>query len=154
MTDQFQKIDRLKTRPFTEVVELPVNGERVTNPRISSQGMYLAVNRRDPHDHEEIVVYDLQTLNVISRVRRMPSDHNMSWSPDGAKLYFTQAVKKDSYNFYQDIYALNIDTQAVERVTNDLRTKDIDVSSDGSRIVFVKTEAGIQNLAVLNPGKK
>jgi Tol biopolymer transport system component len=149
MTDQFQKIDRLKTRPFTEVVELPVNGERVTNPRISSQGMYLAVNRRDPHDHEEIVVYDLQTLNVISRVRRMPSDHNMSWSPDGTRLYFTQAVKKDSYNFYQDIYVLNIDTQAVERVTNDLRTKDIDVSSDGSRIVFVKTEAGIQNLAVL-----
>ena len=148
-TDQFKKIEQLKARAFTEVVEMPVHGERITNPRVSPQGRYIAVNRRDPHDHEEIVIYDLMTFDEICRVRRMPSDHSLSWSSDGLRLYFTQADKKDSYNLYQDIYVLNIDTQSVDRVTHDLRTRDIDVSPDGSRIVFVKTEAGIQNVAVL-----
>ena len=149
LKEQIQKIEQLKTRPFTDVINLPFNGERMTNARVSPKGKYLAVNRLDPHDHAAIIIYDLKTFDEIFRVRRLPSDRNLSWSTDGLRLYFTQAAKKDSYNLYQDIYVLNIETQAVERITHNLRTKDIDVSPDGSRIVFVKTETGRQNLAVL-----
>jgi Tol biopolymer transport system component len=149
MIEQTHKIEVLKARDFTEVIELPVTGERITNPRVSPLGRYLAVNRRDPHDHETIVIYDFNTFDEISRVRRMPSDHSLSWSPDGRRLYFTQAAKKNSYNLYQDMYVFNIKTKSVEQITSNLRAKDIDISPEGSRIVFVKTETGRQNIAVL-----
>ncbi len=149
MAEQIQKINMLKFEAFTEVIDLPVTGERLTHPRVSPQGRYLAINRRDPNDHETIVIYDIQTFDEVSRVRKMPSDHGISWSPDGKRLYFTQAARKNSYDMYQDMYAFNIETESLEQVTSNIRAKEIDVSPDGRRIVFVKTETGRQHIAVL-----
>jgi hypothetical protein len=150
MTVQAQNIEKLMTSAFTDVITLPVTGERMTHPRISPQGRYLAVNRRDPHDHEAIIIYDLETFDIVFTINRLPSDRSLSWSSDGLRLFFTQALKKDSYNLYQDIFVFNVETDSVKQVTNNERTKDIDVSPDGSRIVFVKTEAGRQNISVLS----
>ena len=46
--EQHKKIDVLKTRPLTQYAKTPIKGELLTNPRISPDGVYLAVNRKDP----------------------------------------------------------------------------------------------------------
>ncbi|MBI4683023.1 MAG: PD40 domain-containing protein [Nitrospirae bacterium] len=149
---QREKIDVLKARPLTEYGRVPIKGELLTNPRMSPNGLYLAVNRRDPHYHEEIVVLDSGTYKELATIRRFPSDHSLSWSPDGRKLYFTQAEMKKSYNLYQDIYSYDLDNRSVKRITKNTRAKDVDVSPDGKKIVFVKTGTGKQNIAVLENG--
>lgn len=146
---QLEKIKGLNTQPVTEYNKIPVQGEQVTNPRISPDGRYLAANRNDPHFHEEIVVIDAETHEEIATIRRFPSDHSISWAPDSSHLYFTQAELKNSYNLYQDIYSYNIETRSIKRLTKNIRAKDVDVSPDGKRIVFVKVEAGSQNIALL-----
>lgn len=151
-TEQYEKIKLLNTQPVTGYQKLSIRGENITNPRISPDGKYLAVNRRDPHSHEEIVILDSGTLEELSTVRRFPSDHSLSWSPDSRKIYFTQAVMKNSYNLYQDIYSYDIDDRSVERITKNIRARDVDVSPDGKKLVFVKTGTGKQNIAVLENG--
>ena len=144
-----KNIERLNSEPLTEFNKIPLKGERLTNPRTSPDGRYIAVNRRDPHFHEDILIVDAKTYEEVSAVRRLPSDHSISWSPDSRKIYFTQADIKNSYNFYQDIYSYGLDDKSIKRITRDMRAKDIDVSPDGRNIVFVKVEAGRQNIAVL-----
>ncbi len=148
-TEQNEKIKLLNTQPVTKYQKLPIKGENITNPRISPGGKYIAVNRRDPHSHEEIVILDAGTFEELSTVRRFPSDHSLSWSPDGKKLYFTQAELKNSYNLYQDIYSFNLDDHSVKRITKNIRAKDVDVSPDGKRTVFIKIGTGKQNIAFL-----
>ncbi len=145
--EQTNKVQQLNIRPLTAFTRIPVRGENVTNPRLSPDGRYLAVNRRDPHDHEEIVILNAETREELHRVRRFPSDHGLSWSPDSAHLYFTQAERRNSYNLYQDIYSYSLEKRSVRRITENARAKDIDISSDGKLIVFVKVRAGRQNIA-------
>lgn len=148
-TEQYEKIKLLNTQPVTKYQKLPIRGEMITNPRISPDGKYLAVNRRDPDSHEEIVILDPVTFEELSAIRRFPSDHSLAWSPDGRKLYFTQAEMKNSYNLYQDIYSYDTEERSLERITKDIRAKDVDASPDGEKIVFVKTGTGRQNIAVM-----
>ncbi|MBI5739404.1 MAG: PD40 domain-containing protein [Nitrospirae bacterium] len=148
--DQDKKIRQLKARPLTEYTRLEIEGERTTNPRLSPDGRYLAVNRKDPHRHEEIAVIDRVTLKEVYTVRKLPSDSGLSWSHDSRKIYFTQADLVNTYNLYQDIYSYDLSERSVKRITKGLRAKDIDVSPDGRRIVFVKVETGRQNIAVMD----
>jgi len=149
-TEQYEKIKLLNSQPVTGYRRLSIKGEKITNPRISPDGKYLAVNRRDPHSHEEIVVLDADSLEEVSTVRRFPSDHSLSWSPDSRKLYFTQARMKNSYNLYQDIYSYDVEDRSEERITKNIRAKDADASPDGKKLVFVKAETGKQSIAVLD----
>ncbi|MBI4848183.1 MAG: PD40 domain-containing protein [Nitrospirae bacterium] len=148
--DQNKKIQELNARPLTNYTKLKIEGERVTNARLSPDGRYLAINRKDPHQHEEIVIVETATLKEVAAVRRFPSDSNLSWSPDGQKLYFTQAELRNVYNLYQDIYSYDLAMRAVSRITENLRAKDVDVSSDSKQIAFVKVETGRQNISVLD----
>ncbi len=152
--EQTRKIQYLRSMPLTEFIALPLDGEILTNPRFSPDGRYIAVNRRDPHSHEAVVIFDTDNHKEISTIRRLPSDHGISWSPDGQRLYFTQADLRGGFNLYQDIYSYDLADGSVERLTESLRAKDIDVSPDGRYIVFVKVEASRQSLVVLSLNKK
>ena len=148
-TEQDEKINLLTTQPVTEYQKLPIRGEKITNLRVSPDGKYLAVNRRDPHSHEEIVILDADTMEEVSAVRRFPSDHSISWSPDGRRLYFTQAEVRNSYNVYQDIFSYSIDNRRIRSLTKDIRAKDVDASPDGRQLAFIKVETERQNIALL-----
>jgi len=147
--DQYEKIRELNARPTTNYRQLKIEGERVTNPRLSPDSRYLAANRKDPHRHEEIVIVDTADLTEVAAIRRLPSDSNLSWSPDGQKLYFTQAELRNVYNLYQDIYSYDLANRSVSRVTKNLRAKDADVSPDGKQIAFIKVETGRQDISVM-----
>jgi Tol biopolymer transport system component len=147
--EQDEKIKLLNTQPVTAYQKLPVRGEKITNLRVSPDGKYLAVNRRDPHSHEEIVILDADTMEEVSTVRRFPSDHSMSWAPDSRSLYFTQAEVRNSYNVYQDIFSYSIDNRRTRSLTRDIRAKDVDASPDGRQLAFVKVETDRQNIALL-----
>ncbi|MEN8263178.1 MAG: peptidase S9 [Nitrospirota bacterium] len=153
-SEQRKKVEHLKSQPLTLFDRMPLSGEVLTNPRVSPDGRYLAFNRRDPHQHEEIVIFDKSASREIDTIRRFPSDHKMSWSPDSQTLYFTQADAKGSYNLYQDIFRYDLASGSVSRLTKDARAKEIDVSPDGKSIVFVKVKSGRQDIAVLSIGDR
>ncbi|MFH1147185.1 MAG: peptidase S9 [Pseudomonadota bacterium] len=146
--DQSRKIEILDSASVTDCRVLPVEGEILTNPRMSPDNRFLAVSRKDPNVHEAILVLDTDTLRPIETIEKLPSDHNMAWSPDSKRIFFTQGDLRGGFNLYQDIYEYGLENRSLKRISTNLRAKDVDVSPDGLFLVFVKVGATTQGLAV------
>ncbi|MFQ5901855.1 MAG: TolB family protein, partial [Thermodesulfobacteriota bacterium] len=152
--EQSEKIELLKKIPFTPYKIFNDRGETLTNPRYSPDGDLIAFNKRDPHEHETIVIVDSNSGRKVRTIRRLPSDHNITWSKEGDKICFTQAELHKGFNLYQDIYCYDLINNKQKRLTKGLRANAPDLSPDGSTFVFVKTERGTQNLAFLKADEK
>lgn len=148
--EQSEKLEALKKTPLTPFRILPIKGEILTNPRYSPDNTLLAFNRADPHEHEAIVITDKNGQYQGEFIRRLPSDHNITWSPDSKMIYFTQAEIYNGFNLYQDIYCYDIRNKKQKQLTRGLRAKDPDLSPDGKILAFIRTDRGSQNLALIN----
>lgn len=135
--------------PFTAFKRLNLEGEAITNPRYSPDGRFITVNVRDPHKHQAIMIADRDGKNATEVVRRLPSDHSISWSPDGGQIYFSQAEIIREYNIYQDLYSYDLVKRRLTRLTHGLRIKEPDITPDGKRFAVIKVDNGNQNLALL-----
>lgn len=148
--EQSEKLETLKKTPLTSAGTLPLKGEILTNPRYSPDNTLLAFNRADPHEHEAIVITDKNGRSYGEFIRRLPSDHNISWSPDSKMIYYSQAELLNGFNLYQDIYCYDLKNKKQKQLTKGLRAKDPDLSPDGKILSFIKTDRGSQNLALIN----
>lgn len=149
--EEGRRIEILKQAPFTPIKMLGLEGEVLTNPRYSPDGSLIAFNRRDPHGHEAIMIAGSDGGGAREVVRRLPSDHTICWSPDGRRLYFSQAEVNRGFNIYQDLYAYDLKDRGLKRLTSGLRVKEPDISHDGKSFAVITNERGSQNLALLEP---
>lgn len=152
--DQSEKIRLLKAMPLTLFEMLEIKGERITNPRFSRDGRLLAVNRRDPHGHEGIAIVrweeTIASTGSLPLIRRLPSDHNITWSPASDRICFTQGELHKGYNLYQDLYCYDIEKNELKRLTDNIRLKGPDISPDGETFAVVKVETKGQNMVLLD----
>lgn len=74
----------------------------------------------------------------------------MSLSRDGKTIAFDMTGATESSNFINDLYALNLETGKIQRLTTNLRAKDPSWSPDGSQIAFIRNNPPNYNLAILN----
>lgn len=147
--EQSQRIAALGAVPFTPLQTVSKSGEQLTNPRFSPDSSRIAFTRHDPHDHATLVITDASGA-VQAKVRRAYSDGSVCWSPDGSRLYFTQAEINNGFNTFQDLYAYDVARDAVTRLTTGQRLGDVDISPDGSRFAAVVSARGSQNLVLLD----
>ncbi len=147
--EQSKKIELLKQSPLTNLIILNTGGEKLGNPRFSPDNNFIALNKRDPHEHESIIIVDKTGRQSGEVIRRLPSDHNITWSKDGGQICFTQAEIQGGFNLYQDIYCYIIKDNDLKRITKGLRAKDADLSPDNKTFAFIKVERGVQNLAFI-----
>jgi WD40 repeat protein len=79
-----------------------------------------------------------------------PGVHSaVSWSPDGAKLFYARATRDNPHWSYQfDLYVYDLVKEKETRVTFGRRAISPAVSPDGSTIAFVVNSDGTSNLAV------
>ena len=148
--EEKKRIEILSQAPFTPLKTLNIEGELLTNPRYSPDGSMIAFNKRDPHGHEAIMIAERDGGGARETVRRLASDHSISWSPDGIHIYFSQAEINRGFNIYHDLYSYDIKREKLKRLTYGLRIKEPDVSPDGKRIAVIVSERGSQNLAILD----
>ena len=147
--EQRAHIEALAKKPFSAVEVISRNGENLTNPRYSPDGTMIAYTKRDPHEHTKLVVMTKEG-KVIREVRRTISDGNMCWSADGNTIYFTQAEIIRGFNVYEDLYAYDMRSGSVKRLTDGRRIKDAEISPDGKHFAAVVSNRGSQNLALWN----
>ncbi len=146
-TEQEKAISTLRRQPFTETRLLGQAAAGETAPRISPDGMKVAFNRNDRHQHPIVVISDRKG-KTIREFRRQLSDGGLSWSADNRLLYYSQA-EIHRMSVYQDIYVYDLEKDKVTRLTRGLRAGEPDISPDGRQLVAVITGRGNQNLALL-----
>jgi dipeptidyl aminopeptidase/acylaminoacyl peptidase len=145
-----EQIAILEKYPLTPFRLLREDGENLTAPRFSPDGALIAYNRHDPHGHTEVIVTDRDGREVKARVRRLLSDDGISWAPDGSRLYFSQAEINRGFDVYEDLYAYDLRTDRLERLTRGLRVREPEISPDQSTFALVVSNRGSQNLALLD----
>lgn len=110
----------------------------------------------------DIYTYDLTTKELKNLTNDIFSDSDPSWAPDGRKIYFvsdrrgnTDAKKLPAnfkisrFNYSRlDIYAVDIQTLQIERVTNFPNSDETNpvLSPDGTKLLYVSDRNGIGNI--------
>ena len=154
--EQEERIAALEATPFTPTRILAAEGEQLTHPRFSPDGKWIAFHLRDPHRHEAIGIMATDGSGRRDGIRRLDSDRSLAWSPDGRTLYYTQAdVMGFNYNYYQDLYAHDLESGKERRLTRGMRVGDPDPSPDGKSFAVVLSGRGSRNLSILRrkPGE-
>ncbi|HHL39576.1 MAG TPA: peptidase S9 [Deltaproteobacteria bacterium] len=149
---QRRRIREIRARGLTPVSALPPDGEALLHPRFSPDGAQLAYTRRDPHEHDYVMVAGFDGANPRRAARLLPSDGAVSWSPDGERIYFSQAEIVAGFDVYQDLWSVEVASARTRRLTRGQRLKECDVSPDGRLFACVVTSRGSQNLALVRPG--
>ena len=155
--EQAARVETLSGKPFTPLTAFYDAGENLTNPRFSPDGSRVAFTRRDPHEHASLVVTDASGKEVVAQIRRQYSDGSISWSPDGKTVYFTQAEVESGFNVFQDLYACDLESGKVRRLTKGERVGGVQAAPDGKRFAAVVSARGSQNLAIMEsaaPGEE
>jgi len=148
--EQEGRIAALEATSLTPTRILAEEGEQPTHPRFSPDGKRIAFHLRDPHRHEAIVVIGVDGSGRREVVRRLPSDQSLAWSPDGRTLYYTQAgFMGFNFNYYQDLYAHDLESGKERRLTRGLRVSEPDPSPDGTSFAVVLSRRGSRNLSIL-----
>ncbi len=148
--EESKRIATLSAQPFTPLRTVSNQGELLTNPRFSPDGNRIAFTRHDPHNHSSTVITDKSGSVVMAEFRRTSSDDSVCWSPDGSRLFFTQAEINSGFNVYQDVYAFDIARSSVTRLTRGQRLGEVDLSPDGKLFAAIVSARGSQNLALIN----
>ncbi len=75
----------------------------------------------------------------------------ISWSPDGKKLYYSRIAKNNPhFSSLSDIYVYDLEKEEETRLTFGVRAMTPSVAPDGKKLAFVVGKDGASNLAVLN----
>ena len=102
------------------------------SPSWSPDGQLLAfASARDGND--EIYVMRADGTGPRRLTTNPEPDSSPSWSPDGKRIMFTRGRSREDAH---DLYVMNVEGTAVERLTRDGESGDGSWSPNGQRIVF------------------
>lgn len=121
-------------------------------PIWSPDGNKFAFVSNRGHDYlsqSSLYIHDI-TAGTIERIKGGVSS-SLSWSPDGEKIVYTRKSKPNKYgSHFDDIYMYDLDKKKERPITRNFRAQHPDWSPDGSKLLFVTTKDGTQNIVVLD----
>jgi Tol biopolymer transport system component len=127
---------------------------------------FVAVENEMPN----IYLYDVAAKKLSKLTKDIFTENLPTWSPDGKNLFFVSDragilstnVSSATYSIWDhdtrssDVYALNLATKKIERLTNDsfVRKVGLAISADAKKLLIVSDRNGITNLYEWNVASK
>ncbi|MBT6432871.1 MAG: hypothetical protein HOK28_07255 [Deltaproteobacteria bacterium] len=135
----------LKAKGLTKSREITTHGRNVTGPRYSADGEYIVYSRTSPVDGRTVRQVGRDGSDDKQLILQTFS-RRFSFERDGAAFYFSQNAINERFNDFNDIYRYTVENESItklqeaEQSGKSLRARDPDVSSDGSKLVFVQNK--------------
>ncbi len=140
---------RLAAEPFTPLRQITSEGYYTGPPCWSRTGREVYYVSNTGRDYPAIRAVD--TTGTQSRtLHRGLVSGRMSLSPDGRRLAFGERNVQSNYYFFSDIFALDLRSGELHRLTSGLRARDPDYSPDSTHLVFVANHDGRNDLLLLD----
>jgi Tol biopolymer transport system component len=115
-----------------QVTPTPAPGMQNTEPRFSPDGRELAFTFKSPGPYSVLEAVDLASGEIRQLTHDIALARSPAWSPDGRSIYFTSG-RGGSMNIWK-IAATGGEPEQITAGQGD--DAELDVSSDGKRIVF------------------
>jgi len=161
---QLQVQETISLKSITESQQLTKYNYWVDYPNWlpTPQGDRIAFRVSTPHSYPFIQIIDplnpaipltLRTIKNQPLVKRVYGrDSSFSISADGSKIIYSKLVDYEQFYKFYDLYLFDLKTEKEIRLSEGLRARDPNWSSDpeNSQIVVVINEARTNNLALIN----
>jgi len=90
---------------------------------------------------------EAEILETLRLTEKSGNNIDPVWVPQGDRVYFVSNRNNDYWN----IYTMNVDGSNVIKLTRDVRRNfSPDISSDGTKLVFVSSRDGHEDLYIMN----
>jgi Tol biopolymer transport system component len=140
---------RVSESPVTQLRQLTHEGFRTGSPLWSRYGTRLYYISETDRECPAIKMIDTATSKTTVLHQGLVTG-NLSMSPDGRRLAFTELNLAGNYYEHTDIFALDLAYGGVRQLTHGQRARDPDFASDTSLLVFVSNGRGQNNLNLLD----
>lgn len=105
----------------------------------------------DRDGNQELYLYQLSKQKSIRLSNTPKREKYTSWAPDGESIFYTYHYSDERDKEHNDIFRINIRTQKVQQITNDLVFyQEICVSPDGKKIAFHAKRAGKHHIYTIS----
>ncbi|HEX5036776.1 MAG TPA: hypothetical protein VFX30_06425 [bacterium] len=130
----------------------PDKGASYTLPTVSKDGKKLAYYATSVDYRSQLRLKDLGTgqERVLLKGRDI---QQMSFSPDGEKLFISYVTTYKRYNQFSDLFEIDLKSGKVKQLTRGERARDPDVNHDGKIVASVQ-KTGYGELSVYDPATK
>ncbi|HUP57723.1 MAG TPA: hypothetical protein VM598_09750, partial [Bdellovibrionota bacterium] len=146
--DAERSLVELRTRPFTPLEYLTETGHLHHGLAISPDGRSLVVTRDRPEVENMILRFSLDGDRWSPPVELQPrgTGYQSGFSRSSRFLVFDETSRAARHYLMSDICIYDLKTSKLVSVSPYLRARDPDVHPDGKHVVFVKNEAGRNEL--------
>ncbi len=110
---------------------------------------YISNKGNDYFSQNKLIVYD--TVTKEKKVVAGKISSSISWSPNGKYIAFSR--KEQFYqtrSTYNDLFLYDLNNEEEFRITKQMRAKNPDWSSDGSKLTFVTETNGLNQLFIMD----
>ena len=146
MQQQYEaQLTDIRSLPVTETRAISASGYYTNTPVLSPDGQYLYYIEFGAHEMPALIQYRLSDGSKTRLIEEQFSG-NFSIAPDGQRLYFSKSDVHRFFSYYSDLYALDLTTHDVQRLTSGQRAFDPAIAPDGRTLVFTTTDAGSMSL--------
>jgi hypothetical protein len=139
---------RREAEGLSPLEPLTRRGQVQTGPRLSPGGgllVYLSASADEPPALRVMAPDGSGDRSLL----QLQGGGGLTFAPDGRTLYFSQPEFHGPHAIHQDLYALDLESGEVRRLTRGLRVRAPDVSPDGRELVCVRVGLGRAWLTVL-----
>lgn len=144
-----QEAETIKLKPLTVPTKVTKIGFDMYAPQFSKYGEKIYFVSYTPHELPAIKSLDLITKETKTLVKGYIGK-TLSLSSDGGVLLFSKRNVIKNYYEYDDIFAYNLTTEDLYRITKNMRARDPEFSPDNEKIVFVENSLGKNRLLLLD----
>lgn len=147
------QLSKIRSNPLSVVRKLTDGGRQTLGSAFSPDGNWMAWTQDTGSQRMALWLKDLRTGTVRVAEEKLLGS-SMAFTPDSSAILMSSLRRNSKYLIYSDLGIHDVASGKTSWLTEGLRARDPDVSRDGTKVVFTRTQDATTGLAVATLGRE